>query len=236
MLNKFLPLGKHVAQKMAENTAPVRPDMNLNCPSVQARLATVWGYVKAEPVKQEPVAWTDAQISRAFKNSPELHKDVTSFTTFKRVVKAVEAMHGYAAPVQPVKQEPVACHDSDDRRLLREIFMLCEATEEIEATNDFMRGRIFEAKGIRRGIGTWYLDTFCGRSYMGEPVIPAAPVDAKAIRAEAFAGAKEHFSKQLVGFRASVREQALEEAAKMAEAYVARGIGMEMATAIRGLK
>ena len=72
--------------------------------------------------------------------------------------------------------KPVENQDSDDRRLLREIFMLCEATEEIEATNDFMRGRVFEAKGIRRGIGTWYQDTFCGRSYMGEPVIPAAPV------------------------------------------------------------
>ena len=43
-------------------------NMNLNCKSVQARLATSWGYVKAEPVntrssseysevKQEPVAW-----------------------------------------------------------------------------------------------------------------------------------------------------------------------------------
>lgn len=85
---------------------------------------------------------------------------------------------------EPVKQEPVACQDSDDRRLLREIFMLCESTEEIEAANDFTRGRIFEAKGIRRAIGVWYQDTFCGRSYMGEPVIPAAPLDAKAIREE----------------------------------------------------
>ena len=82
----------------------------------------------------------------------------------------------YCQGAEPVKQEPVACQDSDDRRLLREIFMLCEATEELEPTNDFMRGRVFEAKGIRRGIGTWYQDTFCGRSYMGEPVIPATPV------------------------------------------------------------
>ena len=70
----------------------------------------------------------------------------------------------------------------------------------------------------------------------GEVSLYREPVDTKAIRAEALIEAKEHFSKQLVGFRASVREQALEEAAKMAEAYVARGIGMEMATAIRGLK
>ena len=99
-------------------------DINLNCKSVQKRLATVWGYVKAEQAEQEPVAQ----------------------------------------------------QDSDDRLLLREIFMLCEATEELESTNDFMRGRIFEAKCIRRGIGTWYQDTFCGRSYMGEPVLNAAPV------------------------------------------------------------
>ena len=74
-------------------------------------------------------------------------------------------------------QEPVAQQDSDDRRLLREVLMLCEATEELEPTNEFMRGRIFEAKGIRRGIGTWYQDTFCGRSYMCEPVLNAAPVE-----------------------------------------------------------
>ena len=33
-----------------------QPDLNLNCKSVQARLATAWGYVKAQP-EQEPVAW-----------------------------------------------------------------------------------------------------------------------------------------------------------------------------------
>ena len=31
-----------------------QPEQNLNCKSVQARLATAWGYVKAE---QEPMAW-----------------------------------------------------------------------------------------------------------------------------------------------------------------------------------
>ena len=34
--------------------AVAEPDMNLNCKSVQARLATVWGYVKAE--QQKPMA------------------------------------------------------------------------------------------------------------------------------------------------------------------------------------
>jgi hypothetical protein len=32
------------------------PSPNFNCKSVQARLATAWGYVKAQP-EQEPVAW-----------------------------------------------------------------------------------------------------------------------------------------------------------------------------------
>jgi len=127
---------------------------------------------------------------------------------------------------EPVKQEPVACQDSDDRRLLREIFMLCEATEEIEATNDFMRGRVFEAKGIRRGIGTWYLDTFCGRSYMGEPVIPAAPVGA------------EHFLKAIAALRegiATCRAEALEEAEEIAKT-IGGSFADEFLAAIRGLK
>lgn len=56
---------------------------------------------------------------------------------------------------EPV-QEPVACQDSDDRRLLHEIFMLCEATEEIEATNDFMRGRGVRgsSEGLQNGAST----------------------------------------------------------------------------------
>ena len=32
------------------------PELNLNCKSVQKRLATVWGYVKAKQAEQEPVA------------------------------------------------------------------------------------------------------------------------------------------------------------------------------------
>ena len=37
-------------------TTPPQQEQNLNCKSVQARLATAWGYVKAQP-QQEPVAW-----------------------------------------------------------------------------------------------------------------------------------------------------------------------------------
>lgn len=122
---------------------------------------------QVEPVKQEPVLFDKWDVDEAKSLLPAMRQGV--------------ALLEYVAGVlpkstEPVKQEPVAQQDSDDKRLLREIFMLCEATEELEPTNDFMRGRIFEAKGIRRGIGNWYQDTFCGRSYMGEPVLNAAPV------------------------------------------------------------
>ena len=46
--------------KKAENARELgldyEPEQNLNCKSVQARLAAAWGYVKAQP-EQKPVAW-----------------------------------------------------------------------------------------------------------------------------------------------------------------------------------
>lgn len=65
-----------------------------------------------------------------------------------------------------------------DNEVLRQVFALCEDTEGAELSGgsadsqvaqDFMRGRKFEAKQIRRAIGTWFQDEFCGRSFMGEP-------------------------------------------------------------------
>ncbi len=38
--------------------------------------------------------WTEAQHERAYRNSPELHKDVKSLAAFKRVAKEVAAMYG----------------------------------------------------------------------------------------------------------------------------------------------
>ncbi len=52
---------------------------------------------------QEPVAltlWTEAQHERAYHNSPELHKDVKSFASFKRVAKEIAAMYGITTPQQ----------------------------------------------------------------------------------------------------------------------------------------
>lgn len=65
---------------------------------------------------------------------------------------------------------------TDDKRLLRELFAVCEATEDecADADDNFKRGRAFEAKRIRRGVGTWYQDEFCGRSFMGEPCVSGA--------------------------------------------------------------
>ena len=97
----------YLPDKVTENTdkalaaireALAEPELNLNCKSVQARLATVWGYVKAEPVKQEPVAWAYIDADGSF-------------------MDALDRQHGayqtplYAAPAQPVKQEPVAWHE-----------------------------------------------------------------------------------------------------------------------------
>lgn len=45
--------------------------------------------------EQKPLTlWTDAQHRRAYRNSPELHKDVKSFAEFKRIAKKIAAMYG----------------------------------------------------------------------------------------------------------------------------------------------
>jgi len=138
-------------------------------------LATIRAARAQEQAEQEPEykGWYCAQCERGVDGS-----EVTFYEQHEACGRIITD-DVPPKPVQQAEQELVAQQDSDDRRLLREIFMLCEATEELESTNDFMRGRIFEAKCIRRGIGTWYQDTFCGRSYMGEPVLNAAPVRTK---------------------------------------------------------
>jgi len=46
----------------------------------------------AAPVKK--TVWTEAQHKRAYRNSPELHKDVKSLAAFKRVAKEIASMYG----------------------------------------------------------------------------------------------------------------------------------------------
>ncbi len=44
------------------------------------------------------------------------------------------------------------------RELLQQVFSLCEETENLKPERAFDDGRRFEAKGIRRAIGTWFQD------------------------------------------------------------------------------
>lgn len=90
------------------------------------------------------------------------------------------------AAVQAAQPGSVPAKNNDVDRLLRQVFLLCEAVEdlpEIDPKNEhergFDRGRRFQAKQIRRAIGDWFQWTFCGSSFMGEPVISAAPTEAK---------------------------------------------------------
>lgn len=62
-------------------------------------------------------------------------------------------------------------NDDAADQLLHAIFEVCDTTEEIEPTNDFERGRVFEAKHIQKTIGDWFQHTFCGAVFMGEPVL-----------------------------------------------------------------
>ena len=40
------------------------PSPNFNCKSVQARLATAWGYVKAQPDNQDKIQTVDSSTER----------------------------------------------------------------------------------------------------------------------------------------------------------------------------
>ena len=101
------------------------------------------------------------------------------FRTWDALTAANVAWTQRGSTQQAVQAEP----KSDDvDRLLREVFALCEATEDapdVDPKNEhqrgFDKGRRFEAKQIRRTIGDWFQAEFCGRSFMGEPVIATPP-------------------------------------------------------------
>ena len=57
VLDKQHVLNQGFTAHAALREALSEPELNLNCKSVQKRLATVWGYVKAEQAEQEPVAY-----------------------------------------------------------------------------------------------------------------------------------------------------------------------------------
>lgn len=93
----------------------------------------------------------------------------------------VTPLYAHPAP-QPAPAGVVAqLRDNSDKLALRAVFELCEATEDMPDSpaddyglQRFRAGQRFEAKRLRRGIGTWYQDTFCGAAHMGEPAIAAA--------------------------------------------------------------
>ena len=99
-----------------------------------------------------------------------------------------EMMDEIAQVLAALADQPgaVAAKNNDVDRLLRQIFLLCEAVEDLPETDPknehergFDKGRRFQAKQIRRAMGDWFQWTFCGSSFMGEPVLAAAPTEAK---------------------------------------------------------
>jgi len=97
---------KYELATAALRKALAEPELNLNCKSVQKRLATVWGYVKAEQAEQsqladatlEPVAW--------FVQYKNRHEFVFGSKPESIVDGVVEPL--YAAPL--AKQDTHATH------------------------------------------------------------------------------------------------------------------------------
>jgi len=110
---------------------------------------------------------TAAEYADQIKSDTEI-RPLVYLTDVRTYGDAREAA-GYAAGV--AAERCAVVEGGDGLRVLREVFSLCEDTAAkcSEGTNDFSRGRLFEAKGIARAIGTWYQDEFCGRTHMGEP-------------------------------------------------------------------
>lgn len=123
-----------------------------------------------------PDGWKEATI--AWEVCASIHREYAKkkdpfFTTRQAdFVRHTEAAR--AAMRAHIQREAVPEGD-DGKRVLREVFALCEDTEAkcYEDPSDFSRGRRFEAKGIARAIGAWYQEEFCGRTHMGEPAAPA---------------------------------------------------------------
>lgn len=95
----------------------------------------------------------------------------------------IEHLNARAA-AQAAQPEPMSAPTAEPRkaddvdRLLHQVFLLCEAVEDLPEINPknehergFDRGRRFEAKQIRRAIGDWFQWTFCGQSSKGRAAI-----------------------------------------------------------------
>lgn len=93
-------------------------------------------------------------------------------------ILTVESMRADLIALRAQIKRGAVPEGDDGKRVLREVFALCEDTEvqcshAPEDLSDFNRGRAFEAKGIARAIGAWYQEQFCGRTHMGEPAASA---------------------------------------------------------------
>ena len=80
----------------------------------------------------------------------------------------------YERPAAPAVPQGEPC----GREVLAQVFSLCEDTENMvihysgsSASEGFVRGRKFEAKGIRKAIGTWFQDQSKSTSPAQEPVV-----------------------------------------------------------------
>ena len=91
-------------------------------------------------------------------------------------------------PAQAAQGEP------SGSEVRHQVFALCEDTENAEVSansvdsqtaQDFMRGRKFEAKQIRRAIGTWFVDETNARAQQSAAVQVAPEAYAKGIEAAA---------------------------------------------------
>lgn len=168
-----------LADHSGDGNEMVAEQPNLNCPSVQARLAKVWGHVKAEPVKQEPVTNLFDVKKKAFEQlrlevkAPDDKWTVgESINFFGFYSHGFDAGIKYANSVQPVKQEPVAWKFPRDTTSWTGgwtiDYKLIRSVDEAIEDNEF-KPCIESIEEVLLALEKVY----------------AAPVDAKAIRAEA---------------------------------------------------
>lgn len=110
----------------------------------------------------------------AFGSSCNSVKKFGHIASFKPIGQQITERREARAALLAHIQRGAAPEGNDGKRVLREVFALCEDTEAkcYEDPSDFNRGRSFEAKGIARAIGAWYQEEFCGRTHMGEPAAP----------------------------------------------------------------
>ena len=80
---------------MAVASVAIDKDHTVDLYCEREQIAKVEVMFTSPPAQRKPLKlWTEAQHERAYRNSPELHKDVKSLAAFKRVAKEIAAMYG----------------------------------------------------------------------------------------------------------------------------------------------